>query len=290
MLAEQIPLKHATALAKFLDRYPGALVLTGAGLSTASGIPDYRDRDGVRRGKPSIQGPEFRKSPAVQRRYWARSMVGWPTLAKAAPNPGHRALAALERAQRIGALLTQNVDGLHQQAGSQGVLELHGNIHSVVCLDCGAQSARAFVQQQLLEANPALAEVVASPAPDGDAHLEPDALAAFQLPFCIHCGGTLAPDVVFFGDGVPAARTAAALARMEAADALLVVGSSLMVYSGFRFCRLAAESGKPIAAVNLGRTRADHLLSIKVEESAERILPLVRELLQPGNYRKSQVI
>ena len=280
MLADELPLKHASTLAEFLHRHPGTLVLTGAGLSTASGIPDYRDRDGVRRGKPSIQGPEFRKSPAVQRRYWARSMVGWPTLANAVPNPGHRALAALEQAQQIGGLLTQNVDGLHRRAGSPGVLELHGNVHAVVCLDCGAQFARALVQELLLEANPALAGVVASPAPDGDAHLEPDALAAFRLPACLHCSGTLSPDVVFFGDGVPPARTAAALARMQAASALLVVGSSLMVYSGFRFCRMAAESGKPIAAVNLGVTRADHLLSIKVEESAERILPLVRELLQ----------
>jgi NAD-dependent SIR2 family protein deacetylase len=279
-MAEGFTRQHgADDVAEFLVRHPNVLVLTGAGLSTASGIPDYRDRDGVRRGTPSIQGPEFRKSPAVQRRYWARSMVGWPTLANAAPNSGHRALAELERAQRIAAVLTQNVDGLHQQAGSQHVLELHGNVHSVVCLDCGAQVARAIVQQQLLEANPALAGVVASPAPDGDAHLEPDALAAFRLPACSHCGGTLSPEVVFFGDGVPPARTAAALARMEAADALLVVGSSLMVFSGFRFCRLAAESGKPIAAVNLGRTRADHLLSIKVEDSAERILPRVQELL-----------
>jgi NAD-dependent SIR2 family protein deacetylase len=275
------PHHGAHDVAEFLLRHSQVLVLTGAGLSTASGIPDYRDRDGVRRGQPSIQGPEFRKSAAVQRRYWARSMVGWPTLASAAPNAGHRALAVLERTHRVGAVLTQNVDGLHQQAGSQHLLELHGNVHHVVCLDCGAQVGRATVQEQLLEANPALADVVASPAPDGDAHLEPDALAAFHLPFCIHCGGTLSPDVVFFGDGVPPARTAAALARMEAADALLVVGSSLMVYSGFRFCRMAAESGKPIAAVNLGRTRADHLLSIKVEESAERILPLVQELLQP---------
>jgi NAD-dependent SIR2 family protein deacetylase len=276
----------ATAIAEFFVRHRQVLVLTGAGLSTASGIPDYRDRDGVRRGKPSIQGPEFRTSNAVQRRYWARSMVGWPTLARATPNPGHRAIAALERAQSIGAVLTQNVDGLHQQAGSMHVVELHGNIHSVVCLGCGAQFGRALVQQQLLEANPALAGVVASPAPDGDAHLEPDALAAFRLPSCLHCGGTLSPDVVFFGDGVPAARTAAALARVEAANALLVVGSSLMVYSGFRLCRMAAESGKPIAAVNLGRTRADHLLSIKVEESAERILPLVQQLLHPDNSER----
>lgn len=273
---------HALAekLAGFLDRHPKTLVLTGAGLSTASGIPDYRDRDGVRRGRLPIQGPEFRRSEMVRRRYWARSMIGWPVLAKACPNAGHDALAALEAAGRIGSLLTQNVDGLHQQAGSHAVLELHGNIHSVLCLDCGARMPRAFVQQQLVEANPELAGAMATPLPDGDAQVEPDALDDFRLPWCPHCNGTLMPDVVFFGDNVPPARTACALAQMEAADALLVVGSSLMVYSGFRFCGLAAEANKPIAALNLGRTRADHLLGLKLEESAEALLPEVARLLK----------
>jgi NAD-dependent SIR2 family protein deacetylase len=270
---------RARELADFLKRFPKALVLTGAGLSTASGIPDYRDRDGNRRGRLPIQGPEFRNSPAVQRRYWARSMVGWPALARSTPNDGHRAIAALEAAGRIGSVLTQNVDGLHQQAGSSDVLELHGNIHAVICLACHARFTRAFVQAQLEQINPDMACAKAMPLPDGDAQLEPDALTAFQLPWCVHCGGTLQPDVVFFGDNVPPVRTVDALARMEAADALLVVGSSLMVYSGFRFCRLASESGKPIAAVNLGRTRADHLLSMKIEASAENILPGVQALL-----------
>ena len=273
----------ADRLAEFLQRHPKTLVLTGAGLSTASGIPDYRDRDGVRRGRLPIQGPEFRRSEMVRRRYWARSMIGWPVLAKACPNAGHEALAALEGAGRIGSLLTQNVDGLHQRAGSHAVLELHGNIHSVLCLDCGAQMPRAFVQQQLVEANPALAGGMATPLPDGDAQLEPDALEDFQLPCCPHCNGTLMPDVVFFGDNVPPPRTACALAQMEAADALLVVGSSLMVYSGFRFCRLAAEAGKPIAAVNLGRTRADGMIGLKLEASAEALLPQVARLLRADN-------
>jgi NAD-dependent SIR2 family protein deacetylase len=273
----------AGALAGFLARHPNTLVLTGAGLSTASGIPDYRDRDGVRRGTLPVQGPEFRKSPLVQRRYWARSMVGYPTLAQAAPNPGHRALAGLESSRRIGSVLTQNVDGLHQQAGSHAVLELHGNIHSVVCLECRAQVPRALVQMQLVEANPHMASAAAAPLPDGDAGIEPEALEAFTLPACLHCGGALMPDVVFFGDNVPPARSAAAHDQMARADALLVIGSSLMVYSGFRFCRMATEQGKPIAAVNLGVTRADHLLSLKIEESSEHILPRVQELLNhPG--------
>src|SRR5688500_15070343 len=175
---------RAEELAAFLERHTRTLVLTGAGLSTASGIPDYRDRDGTRRGKLPIQGPEFRHSPAVQRRYWARSMVGWPVLAKAAPNAGHRALAALEAGGRIGFVLTQNVDGLHHQAGSHAVLELHGNIHHVICLECQARFPRAFVQTQLQDANPAVAQAMATPLPDGDAAIEPDSLADFQLPWC----------------------------------------------------------------------------------------------------------
>lgn len=279
-MAAVLPVQdQAEALAEFLERYPRALVLTGAGLSTASGIPDYRDRDGTRRGRQPIQGPEFRRSVDIQRRYWARSMVGWPIMSKARPNEGHRALSRLEKHGSFGYLLTQNVDGLHQQAGSHAVLELHGNVHSVVCMHCKAQFPRVFVQTLLNEANPELANVLATPLPDGDAAIEPDALEDFHLPFCLHCGGALAPDVVFFGDGIPPPRTACALAQMEAADALLVVGSSLMVYSGFRFCRMAQESGKPIAAVNLGRTRADHLIALKIEESAERLLPRVAGLL-----------
>jgi NAD-dependent SIR2 family protein deacetylase len=274
---------HAARIAAFLDRHPRALVLTGAGLSTASGIPDYRDRDGTRRGKPPIHGPDFRKSEAVQRRYWARSMIGWPVLAQARPNHGHRAIARLERIGRIGSVLTQNVDGLHGQAGSHGVLELHGNIHTVVCLDCSAVFPRAFVQGQLEDFNPHMAGADATPLPDGDASVEPNELASFRLPFCTCCGGTLMPNVVFFGDNVPPARTTIALEQMERADALLVVGSSLMVYSGFRFCRMAQAAGKPIAAINLGRTRADELLDIKIEESAERVLPLALELLTKGS-------
>jgi NAD-dependent SIR2 family protein deacetylase len=271
------PHQQLPQLAGFLARHRNVLVLTGAGISTASGIPDYRDKDGVRRGKAPVQGPEFRKSEALRKRYWARSMVGWPAMAGAAPNPAHRALAALQACGRIGAIVTQNVDGLQQKAGSEAVLELHGSIHAVTCLDCHARFPRAFVQTLLEEANPGLLGAIATPAPDGDAQLEPAALADFKIPYCIHCAGMLKPDVVFFGDGVPAETTGQALAWLAQADALLVVGSSLMVFSGFRFCRLAAETGKPIAALNLGKTRADHLLSLKVEASAEHVLPLLAE-------------
>lgn len=266
---------HLGQLARFLDDHRRVLVLSGAGLSTASGIPGYRDQDGVRRGRLPVQGPEFRRDEAVRRRYWARSMVGWPLLAGAAPNAGHLALAALEAGGAIAGVLTQNVDGLHQRAGSRSLIELHGNIHGVVCLDCGLRLARAAVQQRLLADNPALARAIAQPLPDGDAQLEPERLDDFLLPHCPVCGGMLQPDVVFFGDNVPAPRTAQALAAMEQADALLVVGSSLMVFSGFRFCRLAAQAGKPVVAINVGKTRADDLLSLKVELSAELVLPVL---------------
>ncbi len=272
-------------LADFLRRHRQVLVLTGAGISTASGIPDYRGRDGVRRGRAPVQGPEFRKSEAVRKRYWARSMIGYPVLAGAAPNAAHRAIAALQADGMLGRVMTQNVDGLHQRAGSAPVLELHGNIHGVVCLDCHATFRRAFVQGILEELNPGVSGAVASAAPDGDAHVEPDALAEFHIPYCPHCGGLLKPDVVFFGDGVAPAATSEALALMEAADALLVVGSSLMVFSGFRFCRMAAAAGKPIAAINLGVTRADDLLALKIDDSAEHLLPALRNSLTDRGTR-----
>ena len=266
-------------LAQFLQRHPDVLLLTGAGISTASGIPDYRDTQGVRRGNAPVQGPDFRRQDAVQRRYWARSMVGWPSLARAVPNPGHLAIAQLARLQQIGGLVTQNVDGLHQQAGSTAVTELHGSIHAVVCLDCRAGFPRRTIQHMLEDDNPQLRGASATPAPDGDALLEPSQLATFHVPRCPHCGGTLQPDVVFFGDGVPPACAAEAERKMADASALLVVGSSVMVYSSFRLCRMAAETGKPVAAINLGKTRADHLLAFKTEVPAQDILPALAAML-----------
>ena len=266
-------------LAQFLLRHPGVLLLTGAGISTASGIPAYRDADGVRRGNAPVQGPDFRRQEAVRRRYWARSMVGWPSLARAAPNAAHLAIAQLAQRQKIGGLVTQNVDGLHQQAGSAAVTELHGSIHMVVCLDCRASHTRRLIQDMLEHDNPQLLGATATPAPDGDALLEPSRLATFHLPACPRCGGTLQPDVVFFGDGVPAACAAEAERKMAEASALLVVGSSVMVYSSFRLCRMAAETGKPVAAINLGKTRADHLLAFKTEAAAQDILPAIAAML-----------
>ena len=269
------------ALAQLLLERRDVLVLTGAGISTASGIPDYRDDDGVRRGRLPIQGNEFRQSEAARKRYWARSMLGWPRLAQATPNAAHRALAQLQQAGHLGAILTQNVDGLHQQAGSARVIELHGSIHEVRCLSCATVYPRAQIQQELQRCNPALAHLQAEALPDGDAQLEPEADATFHVPDCVACGGVLQPDVVFFGDGVPAARSALAEQAAQACDAMLVVGSSLMVLSGFRFPRMVAEAGKPVVAINRGVTRADALLAVKIREDAATVLPrLADQILQ----------
>src|ERR1700761_558132 len=248
----------------FVQRHPRLFVLSGAGISTDSGIPGYRDENGEWKRSPPITLQEFLGSLASRQRYWARSMIGWPVVAQAKPNGAHRALARLEAAGHVPTLVTQNVDGLHQRAGSSDVIELHGSIGAVTCLDCGTRHARSTIQQTLEADNPALLDVVAEPAADGDAHLEWHDLGGFRIPACPNCGGQLKPSVVFFGENVPRATVDDATRALEAADAMLVVGSSLMVYSGYRFCVWAQKMGKPIAAINLGRTRADALLSLKI--------------------------
>ncbi|WP_296252160.1 NAD-dependent protein deacetylase [Pseudomonas sp. UBA4194] len=256
------------------------LVLTGAGISTASGIPDYRDTDGVRRGNAPIMHQDFMTSAATRKRYWARAMVGWRGVHKALPNPAHRALAALQEQGHVSGLITQNVDGLHDAAGSKGVIELHGNLHRVVCLDCGKLLRRDDVQALLEQRNPDLQDVHAVLAPDGDAHLAARFLDSFQMPHCPCCGSDLLkPDVVFFGGGVEPAHAQAAWKAVEAAPAMLVVGSSLMAYSSFRLCQEMSRHGKPLFAINLGRTRADGLLSIKAPQPCEELLPLLAQRL-----------
>lgn len=256
------------------------LILTGAGISTPSGIPDYRDSDGVRRGRQPMMYQEFLAAPESRRRYWARAMLGWPRVRKARPNAAHQALATLQQRGRISALITQNVDTLHDQAGSHDVIELHGSLHRVLCLDCGQRSERDAIQQQMEAQNPYLSGVDAVQAPDGDTLLDPAFEARFQVPQCPHCAGErMKPDVVFFGENVAQPTAARALAAAENAAGLLVVGSSLMAYSAFRLCRVIAERGKPLMAINLGKTRADDLLDLKIEGSCEELLPwLVEEL------------
>jgi NAD-dependent SIR2 family protein deacetylase len=251
-------------LRAFVDRYPRLFVLTGAGCSTDSGIPDYRDADGEwKRGSP-VMLQDFLMHEHWRKRYWARSLVGWKRMQAARPNDAHRAIATLEEHDRVARLVTQNVDGLHQQAGSRNVIDLHGRVDVVRCLSCDRRLPREHVQAELTRRNPELAELGAATAPDGDAEFERVDFAAFDVPCCADCGGLLKPDVVFFGERVPPQRVRAAFDALADADAMLVVGSSLMIYSGFRFVAAMAELGKPIAAVNLGRTRADDLLALKV--------------------------
>jgi NAD-dependent SIR2 family protein deacetylase len=263
-------------LAAWLDRYPRWFVLTGAGCSTASGLPDYRDGDGGWKRKPPITAQAFVGDAHARARYWARSLIGWRGFAAAAPNAAHIGLAQLEAQRRIARLVTQNVDRLHQAAGSRAVIDLHGRLDRVVCLGCGARRSRSSWQQRLAQANPQWAELAATLAPDGDADLEARDFASFRVPPCPGCGGVVKPDVVFFGESVPRERVAAAQDALREADAMLVVGSSLMVFSGYRFAREAHQQGKPIVAINLGRTRADALLAEKIEAPCADVLAVIR--------------
>lgn len=258
-------------------------VLTGAGISTESGIPDYRGPETRRRARKSIQGPDFVRDPAVRQRYWARSFVGWPRMRDARPNPAHRALTRLQRAGRLTGLVTQNVDGLHEATGAQDVVALHGRLSEVVCLDCGDVSPRADLQDRLAADNPRFVDPTGAPtAPDGDVDLVEEAVAGFRVPACLRCGGPLKPHVVFFGEGVPRTRVDRAMGMVEDADVLLVIGSSLAVFSGFRFPRHAARRGQPVALLNLGETRADPLATVKVEARAGQALPALADALLSG--------
>ncbi|WP_395727142.1 NAD-dependent protein deacetylase [Nakamurella sp.] len=262
------PLVSADAAA---DRLAGRrlIVLTGAGLSTDSGIPDYRGPDSPPRSPMTYD--EFVSGPRAQRRYWARSHVGWQRLGSARPNDGHRALAALESAGVVRTLITQNVDGLHRAAGSRAVIDLHGRIDQVICLHCGDRTGRLDLHHRLDAANPDFAEHAdVRTAPDGDVELEDT--SGFRLVACLRCGGTLKPDVVFFGENVPKSRVDEVYAAMDAGGALLVAGSSLTVMSGLRFVRHAAKLGWPIVIVNRGITRGDPLATGRVHAGCTETL------------------
>ncbi|RSE87919.1 NAD-dependent protein deacetylase [Achromobacter denitrificans] len=253
------------ALRGFVDRHPRLFVLTGAGVSTDSGIPDYRDTEGEWKRKPPMTLQTFMGGEPARARYWARSMVGWRRFGHVRPNASHRALARLESQGRVGLLVTQNVDGLHEAAGSREVVDLHGRLDQVRCMACDWRGDRHAWQEALQDANPDWTQLDASDAPDGDADLDGLDFTRFRVPPCPRCGGVVKPDVVFFGETVPRERVDRANAGLMSADAVLVVGSSLMVYSGYRFVTAASRNGMPIAAVNLGRTRADNMLTLKVE-------------------------
>lgn len=252
------------------------VVLTGAGVSTESGIPDYRGPETARRARNPIQYKEFVSSAEGRQRYWARSVIGWPRFRTAEPNRAHIALAMLEQRGSVVGVITQNVDRLHSRAGSRNLVELHGALAEVRCLGCGALSPRDHLQERLLELNPGWELRPAELAPDGDAELARREVERFRVADCERCSGVLKPNVVFFGEGVPRSTVDAAWSLFEAADGLLVAGSSLVVFSGFRFVRRATQQQKPIAIVNLGETRghahAALALDAPVGDVFERLL------------------
>jgi len=262
----------AVVLRAFLERHVRVAVLSGAGLSTASGIPAYRDESGAWRHSKPMTFAEFTGSEAARRRYWARSFAGWRRIAAAPPNPAHAALARLEECGRVSGVITQNVDGLHQRAGSRRVIDLHGRLDRVRCMGCGAVTPRAAFQARLDAANDGWRAEAEAFAPDGDATLADADVEHFRVPGCENCGGFLKPDVVFFGECVPAGRVAAAYALLRGSDALLVVGSSLMVLSGFRFARAAREAGLPLAILNRGVTRADAIATQRIDGDCAELL------------------
>ncbi len=255
---------QAMSLEDFISRHHRLFILTGAGCSTPSGIPDYRDEQGNWKRSPPVTYQAFMGAQATRQRYWARSLVGWRRFGQARPNGAHQALAALEALGKTELLVTQNVDRLHQAAGSSRVVDLHGRLDLVRCLGCERRTPRGAFQAELAGRNPHWAALDADNAPDGDADLEAADFSSFTVPGCVACGGLLKPDVVFFGENVPRERVERAYEHLAQADAMLIIGSSLMVYSGYRFAQAAARQGLPIAAVNLGRTRADELLTLKL--------------------------
>ncbi len=270
-------MKEIDRLAQYLTGYSPVMVLTGAGCSTGSGIPDYRDHNGDWKQAAPVQYRDFIENEYVRKRYWARSMNGWPRIASAVPNEAHRCLAWLESVGLVRQLVTQNVDGLHQKAGSRKVLDLHGSLHTVNCLACGYHTSREKVQSYLQQRNPRYVFTDAAPAADGDTLIESADFSAFTIPACPLCNGILKPAVVFFGESVPADRVRLSERMIRQAKCLLVIGSSLMLYSGYRFCRAAGKLGIPVVAVNLGRTRADADITFKIEADCGSVLKAVCE-------------
>lgn len=263
MIAELVELVRGRAI----------VALTGAGCSTESGIPDYRGPTTPPRTRPPIQHREFVDRADARQRYWARSLFGWPRLAAARPNDAHRALAALAQRGALAGLITQNVDSLHQAAGSRDVVELHGAIARVRCLACDARTTRDDLQARLVDANPGWQGAHGEVAPDGDVELADRVIEDFRVVACEACGGVLMPDVVFFGGSVPRATLDAAWAAFDRAEVLLVVGSSLAVFSGYRFVRRAAERGIPVVIVNHGPTRGDPHAALRIDARAGALLP-----------------
>jgi len=265
--------KSATkSLVDFIREHPRLTILTGAGCSTESGIPEYRDDEGKWKHRQPMQYADFVGVENKRRQYWARSFAGWHRIANAKPNAAHRAIAELEHYGFATGVITQNVDSLHTAAGSRKVIDLHGVLQRIRCLDCDTIDSRAAFQERLRASNPDWSAKITAIAPDGDAGISADNIQSFDIPECLNCGGIVKPDVVFFGEPVPGSRVLKAKQVLRQSDALLVVGSSLMVFSGYRFARYANEDGKPIAIVNRGHTRADTLATHKLTVNCASLL------------------
>jgi len=266
----------------------GVVVLSGAGLSTDSGIPDYRGPSGSARRETPMTYQAFTRDPVARRRYWARSHLGWRTIGDARPNDGHRAVAQLQELGLVGGIITQNVDGLHQAAGARDVVELHGNLARIACLGCGRLTSRTELASRLEQANPAFAGVASAINPDGDAELADSALDGFTVLDCRGCGGMLKPDVVYFGETVPPERVARSFALVAGARTLLVLGSSLTVMSGRRFVLRAARDGIRVAIVNRGVTRGEPYAGLVVDAPLGIVLPnLARDLARVSRRQVS---
>ena len=254
-------------------------ILTGAGISAPSGIPTYRDDKGQWKSANPIQHNDFINHHSYRQRYWARSMVGWKMTGRAKPNATHMAIAKLQQSGRVSQLVTQNVDGLHTIAGSRDIIDLHGRLSEIKCLDCDDISQRSAYQPRLIQNNPELNNYKATIMPDGDANVEDFDMSKITIPPCEHCGGTLMPNVVFFGGIVPRARVNKAFSTLAESDCLLVVGSSLTVFSGFRFPRWASQNQLPMYAVNQGEMRGQELFSHILTEPCEAVLPIIAKAL-----------
>ncbi|MFT6287075.1 MAG: NAD-dependent SIR2 family protein deacetylase [Alcanivorax sp.] len=270
--------KDLVELQTFLKNHPRLVLLTGAGISAGSGIPTYRDAAGVWRVSEPIKHQEFITDSTKRQRYWARSLRGWPAVHDAKPNEAHLALATLERGGHVEMLITQNVDRLHQRAGSAQVVDLHGRLDQVVCLNCNGEFSRESIQQTLTRENPGASAGPLQIRPDGDSDVRQQIVDNFRVPACTECNGVLMPDVVFFGGTVPRDRVEKCMRAIDRSDALLVIGSSLKVYSGFRFCKRAAAINKPIALINSGATRADSIATLRLSSECG---PLLSALLSP---------
>jgi len=256
------------------------LVLTGAGVSASSGVPTYRDRNGVWQRKPPVTHQQFMQDYQSRQRFWSRNMVGWRFMSQAQPNYAHRALAELEKCNVLDHVVTQNVDGLHQRAGSRKVTDLHGRIDRVSCMSCGASQSRKDLQSWLEQSNPDYVQLSGHLGPDGDAEIDDLDYSHLVVPNCEKCGGILKPDAVFYGDSLPKQRLAKVEALMQKAQGLVVVGSSLTVFSGYRFCLWAQRQGKPIVILNEGQTRADPIATINYRGPCAPVLQLWQQEIQ----------